>query len=114
MKESTRRIGFVESLESRTLLTLAGIDTSFSGDGSATFQFRDSQSTIAESLDVQRDGKVVIAGITQGRDKTYQIILARLKGDGSLDRTFADSGRLITSFKDGSGRSIEATAREVR
>src|SRR4051794_13277711 len=97
MNNSTCRSGFIESLESRTLLSLAGIDHSFSGDGSATYRFTDSQSTIAEAMDVGRGGKIIVAGTTRGRDNS-QILLGRLNANGTVDSSFGKNGRVITNI----------------
>jgi len=62
MKMATRSKSvraFVESLEGRTLLAVAGtLDNSFSGDGKATIDFGAGLSSVAASdVAVQSDGK---------------------------------------------------------
>jgi uncharacterized delta-60 repeat protein len=98
MKHITSRICSIETLESRTLLSLAAVDVSFSGDGTQTYPFMDSQVTSASAFDVQRDGKIVLAGVTFGSNRIGQILLARLNPNGTLDGSFGKDGKIITHF----------------
>lgn len=68
------------------------VDTSFGVSGRATANF---PSASIESLALQADGKIVVAG--QHSD-TSSIALARFKSDGTLDADFGDGGKIITSI----------------
>src|SRR5258706_11567840 len=96
MKQSIARICSMEPLDSRTLLSLAAPDISFSGDGRQTYPFTDSQVTSASAFDVQRDEKIVLAGATFGSNRYSEILLARLKPDGTLDGSFGRGGKICT------------------
>src|SRR5688572_4328258 len=80
-----------ESLEDRRMFAAGALDTSFSGDGKATFDIGGGETLVAEDVAVQKDGKTVIVGrgnrfvngIFQSR-----FVVARLNFDGTLDRTF--------------------------
>jgi uncharacterized delta-60 repeat protein len=82
-----------------------GTDTSFSGDGRRTLGFgngaRDDE---AYGLAIQRDGKIVLGGESdQGTPTGYQMALARLNPNGSLDHTFSGDGRRLLGFRNGAG-----------
>ncbi|WP_369251286.1 calcium-binding protein [Streptomyces sp. R41] len=66
------------------------LDTSFSGDGIERTDFGDYESV--EGLTVQPDGRIVAAGGSSGR-----FALARYNVNGSLDTTFGNAGRVLTS-----------------
>src|SRR5436853_3435563 len=91
----------IEILESRTMLSLAAPDVSFSGDGVNTYPFKASQVSYASAFDVQRDGKIVLAGETHGGQRIAQILLARLKADGTSDRSFGKNGQIMTHLPQG-------------
>ena len=60
------------------------LDTSFSNDGKANFDFGGSNDT-AQSLTVQADGKILIAGTSGGN-----FAAIRLNADGTLDTSFGN------------------------
>ncbi|MFH8738423.1 calcium-binding protein [Streptomyces sp. NPDC017964] len=66
------------------------LDTTFSGDGIERTDFGDYESV--EGLAVQPDGRIVAAGGSSGR-----FALARYNVNGSLDTTFGNAGRVLTS-----------------
>ncbi|MFF1258727.1 calcium-binding protein [Streptomyces sp. NPDC058321] len=66
------------------------LDTSFSGDGIERTDFGDYEAV--EGLAVQPDGRIVAAGGSSGR-----FGLARYNVNGSLDTTFGNAGRVLTS-----------------
>ena len=68
------------------------------GDGGEVIQnFVDSTGDyVRDSVIVQPDGKVLVAGYTQGGNNN--IALARYLSNGSLDATFGDAGQVITEF----------------
>ncbi len=51
---------------------------------------------VRDTVIVQPDGKILVAGYTQGGNNN--IALARYLSDGTLDVTFGDAGRVITEF----------------
>jgi uncharacterized delta-60 repeat protein len=67
--------------------------TDFSGSGSDDF---------LSSVDVQSDGKIVVAGYSNASGTSYDFALARYNPDGTLDPTFNGTGKVLTDFS-GSG-----------
>jgi len=57
---------------------------------------------IARDIALQADGKLVIAGYDKWHTSDYDVILARLNPDGSLDASFGAGGVVTTSFSGGS------------
>jgi uncharacterized delta-60 repeat protein len=51
------------------------------------------------ALAVQRDGKIVAAGWKVDGGASFELV--RLKGNGALDRTFGDDGRVMTPVVSG-------------
>jgi uncharacterized delta-60 repeat protein len=75
------------------LLPDGGLDPTFSGNGRTTTSFP--VGAAAQSVFVQRDGKVVVGGET-GRE----FALARYMPEGALDRAFSEDGRVLSAFGD--------------
>jgi type II secretion system protein G len=73
-------------------------DMDFNEDGQVVIEIPDSDDT-ARSLFLQKDGKIVIAGSSEQKEKT-QLFLARLNNNGSLDTTFANNGLVETTSKE--------------
>jgi uncharacterized delta-60 repeat protein len=63
--------------------------TDFSGSGSDDF---------LSSVDVQSDGKIVVAGYSNASGTSYDFALARYNPDGTLDPTFNGTGKVLTDF----------------
>lgn len=62
---------------------------------------------------IQEDGKIIVAGDGQGgtSETGLDFALARYNQDGSLDTSFGDGGKVLTSITDGAGRdSVYAIA----
>lgn len=72
-------------------------DSSFSGDGIQTTDFGAS-SDYANSVVIQRDGKIVVAGYSGPNSDETNFAVARYNTDGSPDNTFSADGKLITDF----------------
>jgi uncharacterized delta-60 repeat protein len=75
------------------------LDTSFGRAGMVTTYFArrssgEASSSIAEAVAIQRDGKIVAAGLGNG----YDFALARYTARGSLDRSFGRGGKVLTDF----------------
>jgi len=70
-------------------------DTTFSSDGKLTTDFA-SGYDYANSVAIQRDGKIVVAGGGFG-----DFAIARYNTDGTLDTTFSKDGKQTTDFASG-------------
>lgn len=78
------------------------LDTSFSGDGRVQVSF-DSCCQSANSVLLQRNGKIVLVGYPNSESSDSDFTLARLGRNGTLDPTFGTGGRVRTSFGDLNG-----------
>jgi uncharacterized delta-60 repeat protein len=117
-RDDLRRFKFtprLESLEDRTLLSDGVLDSTFGVGGLLTtglsylnntpfFPATQYQSLVPavhqNSLAVQADGKIVVAGVSQGATTAFSV--GRFNIDGTLDATFGTSGLAAASFP-GSG-----------
>lgn len=72
------------------------LDSSFSNDGIVKMDLGGTESI--ESLIIQSDGKILVSGNSYNVDNKQNIFLARFNGDGSVDKSFANDGFLITNF----------------
>jgi uncharacterized delta-60 repeat protein/uncharacterized repeat protein (TIGR01451 family) len=73
------------------------LDTSFNGDGMTTIDFGGVD--VAQSMAIQADGKIVLAGNSYDPavPPPYRYIaLARLNSDGTADTTFDGDGKVLT------------------
>nr|WP_321227864.1 T9SS type A sorting domain-containing protein [uncultured Psychroserpens sp.] len=66
-------------------------DTSFGNNGVATIIFGNDDER-PSSLALQPDGKIIVAGYTDG-NIIYKMAIARLLPNGTLDNTFSDDGK---------------------
>ncbi len=73
------------------------LDLSFNGTGKVSTNVGDA-SDYAMASAIQSDGKIVVAGYTEGY--TTGFALARYNRDGSLDNTFNFEGKVVTEFDD--------------
>jgi uncharacterized delta-60 repeat protein len=77
------------------------LDRSFGRGGKVLTQFvlrsGERSSSIAQSMVIQRDGKIVAAGLGNG----YDFALARYTTSGRLDPTFGRGGKVLTDFGSG-------------
>ncbi|MGL5096573.1 MAG: delta-60 repeat domain-containing protein, partial [Planctomycetia bacterium] len=71
------------------------LDTSFSGDGLATLAVGN-QADRAFAVDMQPDGKIVLAGFTTSAQNGRDLAVARFNVDGSLDTGFGTNGFVAT------------------
>ncbi|MBI4985677.1 MAG: M10 family metallopeptidase C-terminal domain-containing protein [Rhodocyclales bacterium] len=71
-------------------------DTSFSADGKTATGIG-SGNDVGQSIVVQSDGKILVAGTSQNGGY-YDFALVRYNADGSLDTTFSGDGKLTTGF----------------
>lgn len=73
------------------------LDTTFGNNGIATFDLQMGSDDVANSIDIQTDGKLVLAGYSDdGSNKDGAVI--RLNTDGTLDTSFGNSGKVFTNF----------------
>lgn len=72
------------------------LDTSFDGDGKTTVNFGTNED-YGQSVVVQNDGKIIIAGITTIIGINTDFALARFNTNGTLDNTFGIGGKVTTS-----------------
>ncbi|MBN3943305.1 DUF4347 domain-containing protein [Nostoc sp. NMS9] len=72
------------------------LDTTFGSGGKISTNF-EGKSEWIESIAVQPDGKIVVGGSVDPND----FALIRYNSDGSLDTSFGNGGRVITSMSDG-------------
>ena len=83
------------------------LDTTFSTDGKLFIDFGSFDQTAYKVL-LQPDGKIVIAGYPNTESSDSDFLLARVKTNGSLDRTFGIGGKVRTSFGDLNGGAYGA------
>ncbi len=77
------------------------LDTTFGGgDGIVNTDFGGQSNDQALGMDLQPDGKIVLAGLRTpaGGGASTDFALARYTADGSLDLTFDSDGRVVTDF----------------
>jgi uncharacterized delta-60 repeat protein len=96
--------GAVKNLAVARYLPTGELDPEFDNDGIATLSMG-SGDTVATSLVLQDDGRIILAGVTQSGD--YTLLVARLTGEGNLDNSFGDGGHLIVPFDDGDVQTAE-------
>jgi len=73
------------------------IDTSFDNDGIQITDFGIVLSNWASDLELQTDGKILVAGVTaQGNPPRNLIAIARYNLNGSLDTSFNQDGKVVT------------------
>jgi len=75
------------------------LDQTFGSGGKVLTAFRESDFALAVA--VQRDGKIVVAGLSMAADSVQHpdaFAVARYNRDGSLDLTFGDGGKVLTEF----------------
>lgn len=72
------------------------LDTSFGINGKVQTTFFGTQSGV-NSIVVQPDGKIILGGWTNNIPNGYDFALIRYNSDGSLDSTFGNNGKVITT-----------------
>src|SRR5207344_1314339 len=89
--QALRAVGVVRYNDDGTL------DTSFSGDGKATTDFTRGLD-YGEELEIQTDGRIVVAGAANYYGRNARFALARYETDGTLDPSFGGDGRVVTDL----------------
>lgn len=75
------------------------LDATFDGDGRVTTDFG-GRSDGADDVAIQADGKIVAAGSGfPAQVRPLDFALARYNRDGTLDSTFGDGGKVLTTFE---------------
>ena len=87
-------------------LSNGSLDTSFNGTGKVTTAFASSDDR-GQSVAVQSDGKIVVAGYAYGIGNYAVFALARYNANGSLDTSFGSGGKVTTAIaSDAQGASM--------
>ena len=92
------------------------LDLSFGkGGGMATTDFGGNRGDTAKGVAIQPDGKIVVVGHRANGASTIfgdpgQMAVARYNADGSLDKTFAKTGKEVIHLNTNSGEKAEAVA----
>lgn len=73
-----------------------GLDADFGTGGLRTIDF-EGRRDIANGLELTREGKIVVAGVTRRRNG-FAMSVTRLKRDGAFDRSFSGDGRAVVPF----------------
>jgi uncharacterized delta-60 repeat protein len=85
------------------------LDPTFGSGGMITTDFSDGSMDEARALALQPDGKLVVAGVSNG-----DVALVRYHSNGTLDPTFGGDGKVLTDFGNGSGDEADALAIQPR
>jgi uncharacterized delta-60 repeat protein len=84
------------------------LDATFDGDGKVTTDFG-GRSDRAGDVAIQADGKILAAGSGFPAEvRPLDFALARYNRDGTLDSTFGDGGKVLTTFEPNSIESANA------
>lgn len=91
------------------------LDTTFSSDGKATFEFGAAADfEEATAVVVQPDGKIVVGGdyaVSGSQDKFFA--LTRFNVDGSVDTTFGVAGKVLKNFGSSSDNLLDLELQNV-
>jgi len=88
-------IGASDEFAVARYLVDGSLDTTFAGTGWVTTDFSGNSVDQAYSVDIQTDGKIVLAGFINS-GATDDFALARYNSTGSLDTTFGTDGKVVT------------------
>ena len=73
------------------------LDTSFNGTGKLVTDIGSSTRDIGQSVTIQADGKIVVAG-TSDSAGSYDFAVVRYNANGTLDTSFNSTGKLVTDI----------------
>jgi uncharacterized delta-60 repeat protein len=65
----------------------------------------------ASAVAIQRDGKIVVAGV--GEDVDYHVALARFSTEGKLDPSFGDDGKVVPGLGAAAALALQRDGRIV-
>lgn len=86
------------------------IDSTFGTGGVARIAFTKlSDDENPQTLAIQSDGKIIVAGYAPVKGNTYGFAVARLNSNGSLDTSFGSGGKFLFNFQN----NVSALARGV-
>ncbi len=87
------------------------LDRSFSSDGKKTIAFNlgGTGNDRATSVALQSDGMIVIGGSASSASGDGDFAVARIKKNGSMDKTFSSDGRKTIPFNMGASQEDQAT-----
>jgi uncharacterized delta-60 repeat protein len=74
------------------------LDPTFSGDGRKTIAVPGGENDSGYAVEIQRDGKIVVAGESSVTPTSWELAVARLKAGGAPDQTFSGDGRKTIGF----------------
>jgi uncharacterized delta-60 repeat protein len=75
------------------------LDTTFGDAGKVSVEIGEG-ADVGRAVAIQEDGKIVVAGSTDGGASKLDFGLIRLLPDGSLDEDFGEGGKVTTSFSE--------------
>lgn len=84
------------SINTSGFCQVGGLDLEFGKNGFVITQFQ-SNSSVGRDIEIQRDGKIIIAGYSNTESLNSDFALARFQSNGKLDTEFGDSGKVICS-----------------
>ncbi len=82
------------------------LDITFDGDGKTTTGFRKLSYCPGQSMALQTDGKIVVAGYVNKDDATSDFMVVRYNANGTTDNSFSEDGKVITAV----GSSADAAS----
>lgn len=87
--------------------TNGSLDASFDGDGKVTTAIAGTSSDQGNSVTIQPDGKILVAGLSHNGYNS-DLLLVRYNANGSLDTSFDGDGKVITAIGTGNdpGQSV--------
>lgn len=93
------------------------LDPSFGGDGTVMTDISAKSNDAASSVSIQSNGKLIVAGWTAAADtftsagiSNNDFAVVRYNSDGSLDTTFGNQGKVVTTFGADTSDGIAAVA----
>jgi uncharacterized delta-60 repeat protein len=90
--------------------TAGALDTTFGNNGEVLTAFNGSASNGANSVAVQSDGKIVVAG-SSSQSSGQDFAVARYNTDGTLDKTtFGNNGEVLTAFNGSTSNTANSVA----
>ncbi len=92
LEENGQTLGIISRF-----LPNGNLDSNFGADGFLVIDFDDQGDDFFNTVAIQNDGKILVAGIIPGADGE-DLIVIRLNADGALDNTFANAGAFLGSL----------------
>lgn len=79
------------------------LDTTF-GSGGRVLITLDAGGDLLDSVAIQPDGKIVVGGALNQNNANLAFLVARFNSNGTLDTSFGNGGRMVTTFGDASAQ----------